>query len=236
MNNIKPNPRRRFLTWLVRGLAILAVLLILGVERQPLLDLLNLLRDRDAVAAYLEPLGLWGPLLYLLLLGAQVITAIIPGHALMIAAGYVYGFGGGLALNLMGAVLVSQGVFVVARRAGKPLVYRLVPANVLDHWDKVAQRQGFFFFLMCFWFPIMPSNATNYLAGLSSISFWLFFGANLLGRLPGLILITLIGSHGLELSWQQWGVIIPLALVVVGGGRYLSVKIEHHFSADSSMR
>ncbi|MFC1976465.1 TVP38/TMEM64 family protein [Chloroflexota bacterium] len=229
-SEVKSPPTRHLSTWFIKGGVILIILLVLWIGRHHLLGLLNFLRNREAVVAYLEPLGIWGPLLYLFILAVQVFTAIIPGHALMIAAGYLYGFAGGFTLNVIGAVVVSQLAFVLARRAGRPAVQRLVPANVLDRWDNVAKQQGFFFFLICFWFPIIPSNTTNYIAGLSPISFRLFFLANFLGRLPGLILVTLIGSHGLELTWQQWSIILPVAVIMVIGGRYLTAKIERRFS------
>ena len=211
--------------WLTRGFVILIILSLLWVNRQPLLDLLNFFRNREAVIAYLEPLGLWGPLLYLLILYIQVLTATIPGHALMITAGYLYGFAGGFILNLMGGVGASQLAFVIARRAGQPFVSRIVSESILKRWQKVAERPGFFFFLTCFWLPIVPHNATNYLAGLSSISFWQFFWANLLGRLPGLVVVTLIGSHGLELTWQQWSIMAGVGLLFIVGGRYLARKV-----------
>ncbi|MBN1220862.1 MAG: TVP38/TMEM64 family protein [Anaerolineae bacterium] len=226
--NVSPTPNLS--RWLIRGVVALIVLLLLWANRHYLLTLLDFLRDREAITDSLESLGGWGPLFYLLFLGMQVITAFIPGHPLLIAAGYLYGFAGGLALNLIGVVLFSQLVFVAARRAGKPLVQRFVSTNLLDRWDHLTQQQGFFFFLILFWFPIIPSNATNYLAGLSSISFWLFFLASLVGRLPGLALVTLIGSHGLELTWQQWLVILPVALVLVAGGRFVTLKLERHFN------
>ena len=211
--------------WLTRGFVILIILSLLWVNRQQLLDLLNFFRDREAVIAYLEPLGFWGPLLYLLILYIQVLTATIPGHALMITAGYLYGFAGGFILNLMGGVGASQLAFVIARRAGQPFVSRIVSESILKRWQKAAERPGFFFFLTCFWLPIVPHNATNYLAGLSSISFWQFFWANLLGRLPGLVVVTLIGSHGLELTWQQWSIMAVVGLLFIVGGRYLARKV-----------
>lgn len=211
--------------WLWRGLVILFVLTVLWLNRQQLLDLLHFFRNREAVIAALEPLGWGGPLLYLLIVQLQVLSATIPGHALMIAAGYLYGFPLGLTLNLIGGVGASQVAFVLARRAGHAWVSRVLPQPVLRRWQPVVERQGFFFFLTCFWLPIVPHNATNYLAGLSSISFGRFLLANFLGRLPGMILVTLIGSHGFELTWSQWSLLAAAGLLLLLGGRYLAAKL-----------
>jgi uncharacterized membrane protein YdjX (TVP38/TMEM64 family) len=217
------------LKWSLWSFIILIILLALWFGRHQLLSLLNFFRNREAVTAYLEPLGWWGPLLYLLIVFIQVLTATIPGHALMIAAGYLYGFPMGLALNLIGGVGASQLAFVIARRAGQPFVNRVTPERILKRWQPVAERQGFFFFLTCFWLPVVPHNATNYIAGLSSISFWRFLGANFLGRLPGMILVTLIGAYGLELSWSQWGIIAVIGILLIVGGRNLAAKFERYY-------
>jgi uncharacterized membrane protein YdjX (TVP38/TMEM64 family) len=197
-----------------------------GHELPPLV---NFLKDRQQVETFLAGLGIWGVLLYVIILMVQVLTAVIPGQVLMIAAGYLYGFWGGVTLNFLAIIVASQIAFTFARRAGKPAVQRFVPENILTRWDSVAQRGNFFFFLICFWFPIIPSSATNYLAGLSFISGRLFLLASILGRLPGIVLITLIGSHGLTLTWQQWLVAIPLAILLIIGGRYVTAKVERRF-------
>ena len=112
---------------------------------------------------------------------------------------------------------------------GEPFVDRVAPERILKRWQSLAERQGFFFFLTCFWLPVVPHNATNYIAGLSSISFWRFFWANFLGRLPGMIVVTLIGAYGFELSASQWGIIAVGGVLVIVVGRYLARKLEHHF-------
>lgn len=215
--------------WLCYGLVALLVLTLLWASRQQLLDLLHFFRDREAVTAYLEPLGWWGPLLYLAIVTFQVLTATIPGHALMIAAAYLYGFPLGLALNTLGGVGASQLAFVIARRAGLPWVSRVLPQPLLQRWHHVVKRQGFFFFLTCFWLPIVPHNATNYLAGLSLISFWRFWWANFLGRFPGMVMVTLIGAYGLELSWRQWTLLGAAGVLFIASGHYLAAKIQRRF-------
>lgn len=219
--------------WLLKGVAGLIVILLLWLARRHLIELIAFISNRDAVTAYLEGYGLWGAVLLLVLLNMQVISAVIPGHILLITSGYLYGFGGGLALNLLGTVVASQIAFVAARRLGSPLVERLVPANTLNQWQQVSERQGLTFFLLFFWFPIIPGNIMNLVAGVSSISFQSFLVANILGRLPGLILITLIGAYGIELSLQQWSALVVVALVLVIGGRFAATKLQQRYFASS---
>jgi len=185
-----------WLMWLAKGVITIIILLTLYLGRNLIVDFLAFMSDRQAITTYLQGYGLWGPLLLVLILSAQVVFAVIPGHIIMITGGYLYGFNEGLLLNFIGTVIASQIAFVVVRWAGRPLVTRLIPAHILNRWDHAASPQGFVFFLFFFWFPIVPGNVMNFVAALSSISFWSFFAANFFGRLPGVILVTLIGSHG----------------------------------------
>lgn len=220
------------LRWLTRAVGIgTAILLALWLVRHPLLEFLTFISHREAVIAYLDSFGVWGPLLLVSALSVYVVVALIPGQILMVAGGYLYGFSGGLLLNLIGTVGASQLTFLAARRVGRPIVQRLVPAHLLARWSQIVERQGFTFFLFFFWFPVIPGNVMNFVASLSPISFWLFLTASFLGRLPGIALITLIGSHGLELTPHQVGVLAVAGIGLFILGRYSTVKLQQHYLA-----
>jgi len=215
----------------------LTALLALWIGREDLWKLLTLLGDRETVIAYLYQFGFWGPFLLVAILGLQVVIFVIPGHVLMVASGYLYGFGGGLILNLLATVGFGQFIFMLTRQVGRLFVQRLVPDRLLKRIDQIPERQEFTFFLLLLWFPIVPSNLMNYIAGLGSISFWRFLVVNFLGRLPGVALTTLIGSHGLQLSTRDWVGLIILGIILYFAGRYGTAKIEgHYFSQDDSQQ
>lgn len=197
-----------------RGALLLLALALLWRYWQPILDLMSIVGDRDAVSTYLAGYGLIGPLLLTLLLVLQVIVAAIPGHILMISGGYVYGFAPAFLVSLVATVGGSQIAFVLARWAGRPVVERLAPADLLARWNRLSDQKGLVFFLFAFMLPIFPADVMNYVAGLSSLSFGRFFIANLLGRLPGVILMTAIGAYGFELSSREWLIILALAAPV----------------------
>jgi uncharacterized membrane protein YdjX (TVP38/TMEM64 family) len=199
--------------WCKWGLA-LAGLALLWWFHEPVVALVSVASDREAVSAYLAQFGLAGPLLLGLLLVLQVIIAAIPGEAFMIGGGYVYGFGLALCINVIASVAASQAAFLLARWAGRPVVERLAPANMLDKWNQVAAEKGLVFFLFAFMLPIFPGDLMNYVAGLSGLSGARFFIANLLGRLPRIALITAIGAYGVELSIWIWALILLVAAVM----------------------
>jgi uncharacterized membrane protein YdjX (TVP38/TMEM64 family) len=199
------------------------------VGRQPVHELWQLLSDQARVSAYLQGFGVWGPLVLALVQFLQVMIVIIPGHVFLIAAGYVYGFLPGFIMNLAYVVIASQLAFLLSRWAGRPLVERLIRQDILDRWYKIGQERGFAFFTIAFLLPVFPTDLMNFVAGLTGISATHFFAANVLGRLPSVIMLTLIGSHGLELSTLSWvimGVIVAGFYVI---GRFTMIKIEKRY-------
>lgn len=229
MTNREAKTQLNLKKWLLYGAVLLAVAVLLVWRWHDVQALADFLRDREALSAYLTQIGVWGPIVYLLLLGLQVVTAVLPPHGLMIAAGYLYGFWGGLALNALGAVLFSQLAFTISRTLGQSFINRVTPEKIRDRWEDVIKRQGVLFFILAFWFPIIPSNITNYIAGVSPIYFWGFFVASLIGRLPGLALVTAIGAYGFELTSQQWLLVGIVFVLFIGLGRVASTKIEGYY-------
>jgi uncharacterized membrane protein YdjX (TVP38/TMEM64 family) len=53
--------------------------------------------------------------------------------------------------------------------------------------------------------------------------------ANFLGRLPSVVLLTLIGSHGLELSNTVWVLLALLVTAVYIIGRFAILRIEQKY-------
>lgn len=189
--------------------------------REPIIDILGIVSDREAVAAYLDQFGALAPLLLGIILVLQVIVAAIPGHALIVGGGYVFGFVPAFFISLTTTVLGSQIGFLLARGAGRPLVEKLAPVDVLDKWYDVSAKKGLLFFTLSFMLPIFPADVMNYVAGLSSLSPRRFFLANLIGRLPGVVLMTAVGAYGIQLSLNVWIGIVVAGVVMFAVWRVL---------------
>lgn len=222
------NFSRHALRWSAAVIATLLLLATAWFARESIVELMVLLSDQEAASAHIRSYGVWGPLVLGLAQMVQVLIAFIPGHVFVIAGGYVYGFPAGLALNLFSVVIASQLAYSLARWAGRPLVNRLAPPEQVDKWQQIADRKGFMFFTITFVLPVFPTDAMNFVAGLSGLSPRRFLAANILGRLPHSILLTLIGSHGLELTPFTWGVLAVLVAALYIAGRFAIVRIERH--------
>lgn len=207
----------KYRSWFFRGGLILVGFLAVVYWWSDLKALFSQVGDRDLIVANLEQYGPLGPVVLFSALMLQVFLAVIPGHAFIVAGGYIYGLVIGSLITLGSTVIAAQLAFLLTRRFGRPLVDRMAPRKVVDYWEKVAKNQGGIFFFFSFILPIFPNDLMSFVAALGTISPKRFLAANFLGRLPCAILITLIGSHGIEMPTQIWlmvGVII-LALFVV---------------------
>lgn len=187
--------------WMVMAAAIAVTLgMLLWFNRDAVWMFISFIRDREAVVAFLDQIGFIGPLVLMGLIGLQVLIPSLPAEPPMIAGAYAYGFTAGFLMNWLASVAVSQAVFYLARYAGRPLVERLVPAKHLDRWTRTASEKGTMFFLLAFVIPPVPSDILIYVAGLSTIEGRRFFVANLFGRMPMIVLLTLVGAYGFSIT------------------------------------
>ena len=191
-------------------LVVITLLSLVIYFRQPLVELLSIISDQQAVSEYLKSFGVLGPIVLFVLMIAQVFVAVIPGHALMVTAGYVYGKLG-LFIVIASTVIGSQVAFTIARWYGRDLINKLASPQIIERWNKTAQHQGIVFYFFAFVLPIFPSDLMCYVAGLATIAPKRFLVANILGRTVCAVFVTLIGIYGGHPPVAFWIV----ALVVI---------------------
>lgn len=183
--------------------------------RQPLSAVWSWFSDREAVTATIDQLGVWGPALLFFLFVLQVFLAFIPGQALMVACGFLYGFWGGFLLSWLSLVAGGDIAFVLARRYGRSFAEKWISPSVLARWDRAAKGQGVSFYAMSLVMPFVPNDAMCYVAGLGRISHRRFTTANLLGRGMACAITSWIGAYGLQAPNYVWIIVTVLALLAV---------------------
>jgi uncharacterized membrane protein YdjX (TVP38/TMEM64 family) len=170
--------------------------------------------SRDAITISMQHAGLWGPVVLFILFVLQVFLAFIPGQALMVASGYLYGFWGGFLISWLSLVVGGEIAYVLARNYGRPFAEKWISPTVLERWNKAAAGQGVAFFAISLVMPLVPNDAMCYVAGLGTISRIRFSIANLLGRGLACVITSAAGAFGGNLSWQGWAILIALFVIV----------------------
>ena len=192
-------------------------LIALWKYHQPLMDWLRWFSDLDAVIESIRGYGLWGPVVLFLLFVLQVFLALIPGQALMIASGYIYGFLGGILITWTSLVVGGQVAFWLSRKYGRPFAEKWIAPSTLDRWDKSAAGQGVAFYVITLVMPFVPNDAMCYVAGLGSMSPRRFLLANMLGRGIASILTVTVGAYVSQIPALIWIFIVGFIVLGVAG-------------------
>jgi uncharacterized membrane protein YdjX (TVP38/TMEM64 family) len=188
---------------------------LVWISREPVSIMWSWFSDREAVTASMNHLGIWGPVVLSVLFLLQVFLAFIPGQALMVASGYLYGFWGGFLLSWLSLVVGGEIAFVLARQYGRVFAEKWISSSVLARWDKTARGQGVIFYTITLVMPFVPNDAMCYVAGLSRISHRRFSIANLLGRGMACVITSWIGAYGMRAPSYVWIIIISLVLLAL---------------------
>lgn len=197
-------------------------MIVLWIYRQPLIASLQWFSDLDAVIAYIKGCGLWGPAIMGVLFILQTFLAFIPGQALMVASGYIYGFTGGILITWVSLVLGGQLAFWLARRYGRPFAEKMVSASILDRWDRSAAGQGVVFYIVTLVMPFFPNDAMCYVAGLGHISNRRFLLANACGRGIASLLTVVVGAFADQIPGLIW--IAVVGFIVLGVIGWLAAR------------
>jgi uncharacterized membrane protein YdjX (TVP38/TMEM64 family) len=203
------------------------VLIALFRFREDVLNALSWFGSLEAIHASMEHAGVWGPVVMFILFVLQVFLAFIPGQALMIASGYLYGFWGGFLISWLSLVVGGEIAYLLARHYGRPFAEKWIAPSVLERWNQAAEGQGIAFFALSLVMPLVPNDAMCYVAGLGTIRRIHFSIANVLGRGLACVITSAAGAFGGNISWQGW-VILVAVFVGIGIAWHIARYFKSH--------
>ncbi|CAM9764580.1 unnamed protein product [Chrysoparadoxa australica] len=169
-----------------------------------------------------------GPLGYFyfgaLYVAAEILA--IPAIPLTASSGYLFGVAGGTAIVLLSATIAAGISFLLGRTLLRSWVEGLLAENAkFAKIDRVLSKEGFKIILLLRLSPIFPFAISNYLYGLTSVSFSEYIAATMLGFAPGSLAYVYSGTVGKALTlgsdealpWYVYGAGLALAVVVLQG-------------------
>ncbi|MGH9766142.1 MAG: TVP38/TMEM64 family protein, partial [Blastocatellia bacterium] len=142
----------------------------------------------------IESLGAIGPVVFAL---AYVVLTVllIPGSALTLGAGAIFGLWLGAITVIIGANLGALCSFLLARGFLREKVERWAEANPrFAALDAAIGREGFKMVLLSRLSPVFPFTLLNYFLGLTRVRTGSYVIANLIGMLPGTFLYIYLGA------------------------------------------
>ena len=175
---------------------------------------------------WIQGLGPWGPVAFVFLYSAAVVAAI-PGSALTVAAGALFGSVLGVILVINAATLGASLAFLIARYFARDAIARRLSTNEkFQKLDRLTEDHGAIIVALTRLVPLFPFNLLNYGFGLTRVPFWTYVGWSWLCMLPGTILYV-IGADAFTEGLAQGQVPWPLVGALVAAGLILTFLVRH---------
>jgi uncharacterized membrane protein YdjX (TVP38/TMEM64 family) len=148
---------------------------------------------REFIAGY----GIYAPVVYVVVYAVATMFAI-PGAALTLTGGALFGPLVGTAATVVGASIGATGSFLIVRVFRRGTVQVESPTSrwrqVLAQYDARLAHSGFVTVLLLRLMPLVPFNALNYALGFTSVRTRVYVLATVLGIIPGTFAFTYFGD------------------------------------------
>ena len=206
--------RRRVLALVAFALAVVA-----GIQYNVLSRVQGAL---VAALHWLEHLGWWAPVVFVLLYIASCV-GFMPASILTVGAGAAFGVLTGSILVSIGATLGASAAFLIGRYLARDWVRRKIghrPAFVAI--DKAVAEEGWKIVFLTRLAPVFPFFLLNYAYGLTRVPLRHYVLATWIGIMPGSTLFVYLGSlakagseNNSPMRWVTRGFILLSAVIAL---------------------
>jgi uncharacterized membrane protein YdjX (TVP38/TMEM64 family) len=177
-------------------------------------DQLGALRD------WIQSMGSMGPVVFVLMYAVAVVAAL-PGSALTVAAGALFGSVVGVVVVSVASTLGAALSFLVGRYFARDAVAGwLSDKEKFQRLDRLTEEQGAVIVAVTRLVPIFPFNLLNYGFGLTRVPFWTYVFWSWLCMLPGTVLYV-VGADAVtkalvqgEAPWLLIGAVVVTAAIL----------------------
>ena len=216
--------QKRIVAGVITVLYIALLVLIFVYVGKPFVSMLD---DPGMFKLWVADHGALGYIVFVLMTALQVFAAIIPGEPFEIAAGYAFGWFGGIVLVTIGIAIGQTMVFLIIRKFGRRALDLFIPSSKIES-IKFFKNTGNMFRMMfiLFFIPGTPKDIFTYCVGLSKIEYAPFIIITMLARLPSIV-SSAVSGDALSSGNYTFAVIIFAVMAVVSiGGMILYSKIK----------
>lgn len=188
--------------------------------------------DQAQLQAWLRRMGIWGPILYIILYTIGTIL-VLPSTPLNLSGGALFGVWWGTLWTSLAALVAAVVAFAFTRTVGQAYMAR----KLAGRWEAIdaEMRQGGLFYMFAIrLLPIIPYGIVNFAAGLTSIRFRDYFVGTFLGTVPGILPFVMMGA-GVQAVTK--GNLLPLmcafglAGMLVGGAAWYRRRRQPPYKA-----
>lgn len=143
---------------------------------------------------WVEQLGPVGPVIFILMYIVACVL-FIPGSALTLGAGAIFGVVKGSIFVSVGSTLGATSAFLVGRYVARDWVARKISKNAkFAAIDQAVGNEGWKIVGLTRLSPVFPFSLLNYAYGLTKVSLRDYVLASWIGMIPGTVMYVYLGS------------------------------------------
>ncbi len=181
----------------------------------------------ESFLQWIVRLGPWAPV-FLVALDVVVCLLCLPGSAVTLVAGFLWGTAGGSVVASLGATLGATAAFLVSRLMLRGWIERRLAGHpAISAIDRAIGSQGFRVVLLVRLCSLLPYDLMSYALGLTKVSLRRYLLGTWLGRLPEIVFWAYIGSTAK--SWAD--AFAGKVHVGIGGRIFLGLGIAAMIAA-----
>ncbi len=166
----------------------IAIVLFVGFKELHLQDRLKHGLD------WIAQLGPWGAVIFI---GLYIVATVlfIPGSALTLGAGAIFGVAWGSVYVSIGSTLGATAAFLVGRYLARNAIARKIEGNErFAAIDKAVANEGWKIVGLTRLSPVFPFTLLNYAFGLTRVKLSHYVLASWIGMMPGTVMYVYLGS------------------------------------------
>ncbi len=152
--------------------------------------------DEVKLRGWIEGFGVWGPLVYILIYSIAP-SLMLPGLAITVAGGVLFGPLWGSVYVIIGATIGAIVAFLIARYMGREWVKGFIAKGAggrLGELDERVEKQGWKIVAFTRLIPLFPYNFLNYAYGLTNVKFLHYAIATFIFMIPGVVAYVVFSS------------------------------------------
>ncbi len=205
---------------LVPILAVIVVAILIWIAfGNKIPGLIPLLEEGDGqkIADYLaQETGIKGVIAVILLQAIQVASIVMPGMAIQVAAGLIYGWLEGFLMCYFGFVISNWLIFLFARRMGSGRL-KEVSMGRMSQWlmEKLRGTKPQFMVVIANMVPAIPNGVIPFIAAKTTISAKEYVTAVAMGSWLQILTSCMAGQFIIRGQWMFTGLAIAFQCLVI---------------------
>ena len=164
----------------------------------------GVLQSLENLQAFIDSLGAWGPIVFLVVSVASVVFPIVPGGLLVLAGPVLFGAVDGTLFNYLAVSAGSMLNFLIARHLGLSLIERLFRPRTVEKFLGWTRSPHFTrAFATAIALPIAPDDLLCYVAGTTRMRWRTYVWIILLCK-PWALIAYGLGVSALVMRFLPW--------------------------------